>query len=435
MSAEILYYFVIRQCRQLQKLKPRLARSRSDQECYARDFEGKKRSAYWLIYVKNDSMMPVTMSRPTLRSMPPRPLQPEAIVLEPLSATQEECWQAVLARKLLADGLFFYAVRTTGIYCRPSCPSRRPARKNVVFYPTSAEAHAAGYRPCKRCQPDHIHPQASRIVAACRYLDERETAPTLSELGQAVQMSPYALQRLFQRVLGLSPRQYWATRQTHRLQRELATDSTVTRALYAAGYGSSSRLYEHSDATLGMTPGSYKRRGAGQKIVFTTDASPLGRILVAATERGICAVALATTDAELCSSLQRDFAQADLQRGDAVLAGRLAEVLSHMQEHPLSAELALDVRATAFQRRVWEALQQIPRGQTRSYGEIARQIGQPTAVRAVARACSQNPVAVIVPCHRVIGKDGQLTGYRWGVKRKQKLLAMERASMPCKSNY
>ena len=334
-------------------------------------------------------------------------------------------WQQVQAHDLGGDGQFVYAVRTTGIYCRPSCPSRRPARKNVVFYPTSAEAHAAGYRPCKRCQPDTIHPQTSRVISACHYLDQQEKNPTLSELGRAVGMSPYALQRLFQRILGVTPRQYWATRQTRRFQQELATSSSVTTAIYAAGYRSSSRLYEQSNATLGMTPSNYKKHGKGQEIFYTTADSPLGRILVAATERGLCAVAFAETDAELCRNLQHDFAQASLQRDDEILADRLAVVLSQLHEHPLSTALSLDVRATAFQCRVWQALQQIPRGETRSYGEIAQQIGQPAAVRAVARACAQNPVAVVVPCHRVIGKSGKLTGYRWGVKRKQILLQLE----------
>ena len=238
-------------------------------------------------------------------------------------------------------------------------------------------------------------------------------------------MSPYALQRLFQRILGVTPRQYWATRQTRRFQQELATSSSVTTAIYAAGYGSSSRLYEQSNATLGMTPSNYKKHGEGQEIFYTTADSPLGRILVAATERGLCAVAFAETDAELCRNLQHDFSQASLQRDDEILADRLAVVLSQLHEHPLSTALSLDVRATAFQCRVWQALQQIPRGETRSYGEIAQQIGQPAAVRAVARACAQNPVAVVVPCHRVIGKSGKLTGYRWGVKRKQILLQLE----------
>lgn len=360
--------------------------------------------------------------------MPPRSIQLQGVVPGSFNAFQEEHWQAIFAHDLLADGQFFYAVRTTGIYCRPSCPSRRPARKNVVFYPTSAEARAAGYRACKRCQPDTIHPQASRILVACRYLDEQETSPPLGELGRAVGMSPFSLQRLFQRLLGVTPRQYWATRQTRRFQHELATSPSITSAMYAAGYGSSSRLYEQSNASLGMTPSNYKRQGAGQKILYTTADSPLGRILVAATERGLCAVAFAESDEELCRALHHDFAQADLQRDDEILASRLAVVLSQLHEHPLSTALSLDVRATAFQRRVWQALQQIPRGQTRSYGEIAQQIGQPAAVRAVARACSQNPVAVVVPCHRVIGKNGKLTGYRWGLQRKQNLLDRERNS-------
>lgn len=337
-------------------------------------------------------------------------------------------WQSVLTRNPLADGRFFYAVRTTGIYCRPSCPSRHPHPASVQFFLHAAEARAAGYRACKRCQPDRPHPQTAQIAIACQYLDRQETAPTLAALGNALQINPFTLLKAFRRVLGISPRQYWATRQTRRLQQELVTSESITAALYSAGYRSSSRLYEQSTKILGMTPGSYKRHGDGQRIAYTTADSPLGRILVAATERGLCAVAFAATDAELCRDLQRDFACAELRRDDGVLASQLAQVLSQLQETPWRGELPLDVRGTAFQRRVWDALQQIPRGQTRTYRQVAEQIGQPAAVRAVARACGQNPVAVVVPCHRVIGSNGKLNGYRWSLERKQKLLAIERKS-------
>lgn len=337
----------------------------------------------------------------------------------------ERAWQQVQAHDVSGDGEFVYAVRTTGIFCRPSCPSRRPARNNVAFYKFSREASAAGYRACKRCQPDKLHPQAALIAAACRVLDEAETAPTLAELGTAAGMSSFALQRLFRRVLGVTPRQYFATRQTHRFRQQLPGSATVTSAVYTAGYGSSSRVYEKSTGTLGMTPGTYRKQGATETIRYSIAPSPLGRILVAATARGICAVAFADTDDELLADLERDFARAAITRDNAALAENLAAVLDQLREHPVSTALPLDVRATAFQRRVWDALQQIPRGETRSYGELAQSIGQPAAVRAVARACSQNPVAVIVPCHRVIGKNGEITGYRWGIERKQRLLALE----------
>ena len=341
----------------------------------------------------------------------------------------ESAWNHVQAHDPRGDGKFVYAVRSTGIYCRPSCPSRRPARKNVVFYPTAAAAHAAGYRACKRCQPDSVHPQTSLLAAACRYLDQpREKAPGLVELGAAVGMSPYALQRQFRQVLGITPRQYVAARQVKRLQHELATATSVTSAMYEAGYGSSSRVYEHSDKKFGMTPNTYRRRGAGQEIRYTIAASRLGHILVAATDRGLCAVAFADTAEQLIADLERDFAYAHLQRDDQALASRLSAVLARLEEHPIGATLPLDVRATAFQRRVWDALQQIPCGETRSYGEIAQALGQPTAARAVARACGQNPAALVIPCHRVVAKDGRLTGYRWGLERKKNLLALERSS-------
>jgi AraC family transcriptional regulator of adaptative response/methylated-DNA-[protein]-cysteine methyltransferase len=341
----------------------------------------------------------------------------------------ERAWQQVETHDAAGDGQFVYAVRTTGIYCRPSCPSRRPARNRVAFYKTPEEASAAGFRACKRCQPNQLHPQAARIAAACKYLDRaHETTPKLAEIGQAAGMSPFALQRLFRQVLGITPRQYFATRQTHRFREELARSATVTSAVYEAGYGSASRAYEGSGGTLGMTPATYRKGGAEETIRYTIAGSPLGRILVAATERGVCAIAFAETDAELQAGLERDFARATLERDDDALAENLAAVLDRLRESPVSRVLPLDVRATAFQRRVWEALREIPRGETRSYGEVAQSIGQPTAVRAVARACGQNPVAVVVPCHRVIGKDGAITGYRWGVERKRKLLALESES-------
>ena len=284
---------------------------------------------------------------------------------------------------------------------------------------------AAGYRACLRCRPDKLHPQAARIALVCRLLKHAETAPTLAELGAAVKMSPFALQRLFRQVLGVTPRQYFAARRAERFRQELACLPTVTSAVYQAGYGSSSRVYENSKEALGMTPGAYRKQGAGETIRYTTGSSPLGRILVAATELGVCAVAFGETDDDLRTNLERNFARGTVERDDAALADWLRRVLAEFKEHPLGALLPLDVRATAFQRRVWDALRQIPRGETRSYSEVAQAIGQPAAIRAVARACAQNPVAVVVPCHRVVGKTGKLTGYRWGVERKRKLLALE----------
>lgn len=338
-------------------------------------------------------------------------------------------WSAVLRRDRSADGSFVYAVVTTGIYCRPSCPSRKPHRARARFFSTPALAAAAGYRACRRCQPGSAHPEALAVRAACRVLDAAgDTLPTLQDLGRAVGISPTAVQKLFRRVMGLTPRQYLAARRTRRFQHRLAAGRSVTEALYEAGYSSSSRVYEAANDFLGMTPGAYRRRGAEETIRYTLASSPLGRILVAATQRGICAVSFGDTDAELVRSLEKDFANARLQRDDAGLKKNLSAVLGRMTEHPTARELPLDLRATAFQRRVWQALREIPRGQTRSYSQVAAAIGQPSAVRAAARACGQNRLALLVPCHRVVGKNGSLTGYRWGTERKRNLLAWERES-------
>ncbi|MHB8301339.1 MAG: bifunctional DNA-binding transcriptional regulator/O6-methylguanine-DNA methyltransferase Ada [Acidobacteriaceae bacterium] len=375
-------------------------------------------------------MMPATALFP-MRTSVAQPSAPQKSSPHALSVAEasEAQWRAVLARDLLAEGAFVYAVRTTGIFCRPSCPSRRPARGNVVFFQSPAQARAAGYRACLRCQPEAAHPQSARLSAACQYLGQpHEKAPTLAELGRVVGMSPYALQRLFRQVVGVTPRQYRAMLQTERFRGELGSSGSVTNAIYQAGYGSSSRVYENSASSLGMTPAAYRKGGAGQKIRYTLADSPIGRILVAATERGLCAVAFGDTDRDLCMDLQREFHNALLERDDATLSGPLALVLGQIKEHPLSLSLALDARATAFQSRVWAALRQIPAGETRSYGQIAEGIGQPSAVRAVARACGQNALAVVVPCHRVVGKKGRLTGYRWGIERKKTLLELERGA-------
>lgn len=351
-----------------------------------------------------------------------------AAMAKPAIQSDDLLWQAVMSRDLLADGKFFYAVQTTGIFCRPCCPSRRPARSNVHFFFTSAEALAAGYRACRRCRPESVPPQTARVLAACDYLQRRhEKTPTLSELGCAVGMSPYALQRLFRQVLGVTPRQYYATRQTNRFREGLAATSTVTAAIYRAGYGSARGAYERSTGTLGMRPAEYRKGGAGVEIRYTTCESPIGRMMVAATERGLCAVAFGDSEEQLVAGLHSDFFSARVERDDTALAGHIASVLALLQEHPTAVGLPLDVRATAFQWRVWQALQQIPPGETRSYAAIAQSLGRPAAVRAVARACGQNPVAVVIPCHRVIGKGGQLTGYRWGVERKRQLLERESA--------
>jgi AraC family transcriptional regulator of adaptative response/methylated-DNA-[protein]-cysteine methyltransferase len=356
-------------------------------------------------------------------------------------------WQQVLERDAHADGQFFYAVKSTKIYCRPSCPSRRPAKKNVSFFPTAAAAREAGYRACKRCEPDRAtprpDPQAAVIAAATEYLTEHASERTrLEDLAKATGVGRLTILRGFRRVLGVSPGEFAKAQRVARFKDALRPAKTpaqrnsppapatkrITDAIYEAGFGSSSRLYEASGESLGMTPRVMREGGAGLVIRYTTAASPLGRMLVAATPTGICAITFGRDDAELIADLRKRFDQAQLvpaKGNTGWLADGVAFVLSQTGEHPLAATFPLDVRATAFQQRVWKALQQIPRGETRSYSDVAREVGRPTAVRAVAAAIGANPVALAVPCHRVIGKDGSLTGYRWGVERKRKLLAAE----------
>jgi len=354
-------------------------------------------------------------------------------------------WQQVLERDANADGQFFYAVKSTKVYCRPSCPSRRPTRKNVAFFPTAAAAQAAGFRACLRCEPDRTtprpDPQAAVIAAAAGYLTEHADERTrLADLAEATGVGRLTLLRGFKRVLGVSPGEFAKAQRLARFKEKVrpakpvakaAEPVRITDAIYDAGFGSSSRLYEGSGAALGMTPRTMRAGGAGLAIRYATAASPLGRMLVAATDRGICSIAFGRDDAELAADLRTRFDQAQLvpAKGNrGWLAEGIAFVLSQLTEHPLAATFPLDVRATAFQQRVWKALQSIPRGETRSYAALARELGKPTAARAVAAACGSNPIAIAVPCHRVVGSDGSLTGYRWGIDRKRKLLAAEAAA-------
>ncbi len=341
----------------------------------------------------------------------------------------DRAWKMVVDRTPTAETMFVYAVRTTGIYCRPSCPSRRPLRKSVEFYPTSELAERAGYRACKRCTPAQEHPQIRILTAACNYLDRHnEETVKLQQLGKAVGLSPFHVQRIFRRCLGITPREYQQTRRLEQFRRQVAQGDTVTTALYQAGFGSSSRFYESANRQLGMTPAALREGGKNMQIRYSINHSPLDKMLVAATDVGLCAISFGLLESELEDDLAARFPSSNLRRDQAGLGSVVRQVLSQLSEHPAALDLPLDVRATAFQKRVWTALQQIPRGETRSYSDIARSLGQPTAVRAVARACSQNPVAVVIPCHRVVGKSGHLTGYRWGVQRKKDLLAMENNS-------
>lgn len=344
---------------------------------------------------------------------------------DPLS--DEERWEAFEARDVGYDGRFVVGVRSTGIYCRPSCPARRPLRRNVVFYPLGEEAEREGYRPCRRCKPEEALPQARAVEQACRYIDEHlDRNVTLDELGNAVGVSPHHLQRTFKRVLGISPRVYADTRRLGVLKAGLRGRADVTTALYDAGYGSSSRLYERAPGQLGMTPGAYRRGGQGMSIGYTIVDCPLGRLLVGATAQGVSAVYLGDDDAELERTLRAEYPAADITRNDVGLDRWVADIVAHLAGNLPRLDLPLDLQATAFKRRVWEALREIPYGATRGYADIARQIGQPTAVRAVATACATNPVALIVPCHRVVRADGATGGYRWGSQRKQALLDRER---------
>jgi AraC family transcriptional regulator of adaptative response/methylated-DNA-[protein]-cysteine methyltransferase len=347
-----------------------------------------------------------------------------------LDATRR--WHIVLARDRRYDGAFVYAVRSTGIYCRPSCPSRRPRRALVEFYPIPEAAEAAGFRACRRCRP-RLVPGADPAVAIvrelCRLIDASLDDPAdLHRLGQAVGRSPYQVLRAFRRVLGVSPREFRDARRVARLKTSLKERRHVSPAVYEAGYGSSSRVYERAAATLGMTPATYGRGGRGAVIRYAIAPSPLGQLLVAATERGICRLGLADDAAGLERDLRTEFPAAEIARDDGRLASWIRAILRHLEGREPSLDLPLDIRATAFQQRVWTELRKIPYGGTRSYQSVARAIGRPRAARAVARACATNPVPLAIPCHRVVRGDGALGGYRWGVERKQRLLDTERVS-------
>jgi AraC family transcriptional regulator, regulatory protein of adaptative response / methylated-DNA-[protein]-cysteine methyltransferase len=345
---------------------------------------------------------------------------------------EEQCWSAVLTRNPLVDGSFVVAVRTTGIYCRPSCPARRPHRKHVAFFRLPEEASAAGYRPCRRCHPDLAHlpePQAELIEQVCRYIETHLDAKLhLADLSKQFHMSPYHLQRTFKRIKGITPRQYVESFRLGQFKQRLLEGETVTGALYDAGYQSSSSLYGRTSVQLGMTPTIYRKGGEGMQIGYTVVESPLGYVLVAATERGVAAVRFGDSEQAIEADFVREYPKAGLTRDDEQIRPWVTLLLQSLQGQPSTQQVSLDVQASTFQWKVWQALRDIPTGQTRSYNEIAQAIGQPTAARAVAQACATNPVAVFIPCHRVVRNNGQLGGYRWGVERKQQLLAREHAA-------
>lgn len=337
-------------------------------------------------------------------------------------------WNAVQTRNPRFDGIFVYAVRSTGIYCKPSCPSRRPRQEQVSFFASHETAEDAGFRACRRCRPRHSDdPRVETIKRACQIIESHtEGALSLAALGLELGVSPYHLQRTFKSLTGVTPRQYAAAHRVNQFKKYIGNGETVTGALYDAGYSSSSRLYEHANSELGMTPATYFRGGEGMEIAYAIVGCALGRLLVAATARGLCAVRLGDSDEELENTLLAEFPAAAINRNETALAQWVAALLRHLDGQDTSLDLPLDVRATAFQRRVWEELRRIPYGSTSSYGDVARAIGQPQAVRAVARACATNPVALVTPCHRVVRGDGGLSGYRWGIERKRKLLERER---------
>lgn len=369
-------------------------------------------------------------------AMPSR-ATPSAKAAQAAATQADPRWAAVVARSAAADGRFWYSVQTTGVYCRPSCAARAPRPENVRFHASCAEAEAAGFRPCQRCrpqQPTALSHHAALVTEACRLIEGAAAggAPTLDALAAQVGLSASHLHRIFKQATGLTPKAYAAAQRAQRLRSALGEQPTasVTDAIYGAGYQSSSRFYEQSAQVLGMTPSHYRAGGAAQDIRFAIGQCSLGAILVAQSDRGICAILLGDDADTLARDLQDRFAHANLIGGDAAFETLVAQVVAFVEAPGLGLHLPLDVRGTAFQQRVWQALQAIPPGRTASYAEVAQRIGAPTAVRAVAQACAANALAVAIPCHRVVKSDGALSGYRWGVERKRALLTRESATEP-----
>ena len=349
--------------------------------------------------------------------------------IQALEPRDVDVWQTVLNRDASADGTFVYAVSSTGIYCRPSCPSRRPRRSLVTFFDTPAEAERAGFRACKRCRPSTASAGdawTEKVKVACRYLSTVDGHPSLAALARRVGGSPYHLQRNFKRIVGVSPREFAEARRLARVKGALRTGRPVTEAIFDAGYSSGGRFYERAAAKLGMPPATYGKGGAGTSIDYAVVDSPLGRLMVAATARGVCAIAMAATDRYLERALQREYPRARIARDTGRLTGWTAAVLEHLAGRMPRLDLPLDIQATAFEWQVWHALRDIPIGETRSYAAIAGAIGRPGAARAVARACAANPAALAIPCHRVVPSAGGIGGYRWGAARKKQLLGRER---------
>ena len=348
-------------------------------------------------------------------------------------------WRSVLARERAADGAFVYAVRSTGVYCRPSCAARKPSRDQVTFFPLPDAAEREGFRECRRCKPRTVglrDPKIRLVARICRQIESRIASDddsndgsqiTLASLADHAGISPHQLERRFRVVMGITPRQYADERRISRLKSRLKKGDNVTTALYDAGFGSSSRLYERAPVHLGMTPATYRKGGSGMSIHYTIVNSPLGRLLVGATDRGVSAVYLGESDKRLETALKKEYPRANIRRDSTGLGAWVSRILDHLRGREPHLDLPTDIQATAFQRKVWEELRRIPYGTTKTYTEVARAIGKPAAVRAVARACATNPVPVVVPCHRVVRQDGNLAGYRWGLDRKLSLLEREKA--------
>ena len=346
-------------------------------------------------------------------------------------SSDEARWRAVERRDRTADGAFVYSVRTTGVYCRPGCAARLPRRENVAFHDSCAEAERVGFRPCKRCRPNEpaLAEQHSAAVArACRMIEEAEEVPSLAALAQAEGLSRFHFHRLFKAVTGVTPKAYAAAHRGKRVRAELTQSGTVTEAIYGAGFNSNGRFYAAAPDLLGMTPTQFRAGGSGNVIRFAVGQCSLGAILVAATEKGVCAIELGDDPEALVRDLQNIFPKARLVGGDAAFERLVAKVVGFVEEPAQGLELPLDIRGTAFQQRVWKALRAIPASSTATYSEIARHIGRPKAVRAVAHACASNAIALAIPCHRVVRTDGSLAGYRWGVARKRALLSREKAA-------
>jgi AraC family transcriptional regulator of adaptative response/methylated-DNA-[protein]-cysteine methyltransferase len=345
---------------------------------------------------------------------------------------QDRCWAAVIAHDATQDGHFFYSVKTTGVYCRPGCASRQPRRENIAFYETIAAAEAAGFRACKRCRPNEGSPADRHIAAigrACALIRARDELPSLAELADAAGISRFHFHRVFKQITGATPREWGKAHRLGRFADRLDAGEGVAEAAYGAGFGASSRAYEAAPNGLGMTPAARRRGGRGETIRYTVVSTWLGWAIVAATERGICMTALADSRAALESDLRRRFPSAELLPADAALSGWAERVVRYITRPGDALDLPLDIRGTAFQARVWRALQKIPPGKTATYSDIAAALGQPQSVRAVAQACASNKLAVVVPCHRVVRRDGDLAGYRWGVERKRALLDRERGTV------